>query len=334
MSTSSLVSVRPERSRASTGVLFLLALVLSACATLPERGQVVMRDVSFPLRDFRLGSGLRVVVEEDHRSPVVAVVAVVGTGSSSDPAGKEGMAHVVEHLVFRARHGGGASVWTRLEQMGAGQFNAFTSLDHTAYQTLVPREALPELLRLEAQRLAAPLAGVTEQVFSVEREVVRNELRERNETGFVGQIFQWVQEASFPAGHPYARSVIGGHDSLSGITLGDAQRFVRKNYQPDNVTLVITGDVDLVAMEALLNESLPESWRGSGPPLAVSPRLTEPTPEPPLAASTRPARCRSSCAPASPSSSAARCCTMATSRGSAPCSFLARAPRCCWCGWC
>jgi zinc protease len=239
--------------------------------------------VSFPLRDFRLGSGLRVVVEEDHRSPVVAVVAVVGTGSSSDPAGKEGMAHVVEHLVFRARHGGGASVWTRLEQMGAGQFNAFTSLDHTAYQTLVPREALPELLRLEAQRLAAPLAGVTEQVFSVEREVVRNELRERNETGFVGQIFQWVQEASFPAGHPYARSVIGGHDSLSQITLGDAQRFVRKNYQPDNVTLVITGDVDLVAMEALLNESLPESWRGSGPPLAVSPRLAQPAPEPPLA---------------------------------------------------
>ncbi len=265
-------------------MIVVLALVLSACATaLPSRGQVVMRDVSFPLRDFRLPSGLRVVVEEDRRSPVVAVVAVVGVGGANDPAGKEGLAHVVEHLAFRARHEGGPSVWTRLEQLGAGGFNAFTSLDHTAYETLVPREALPALLKLEAQRLSAPLAGVTEQVFSVEREVVRNELRQRNETGFIGQVFHWVQETAFPTGHPYARPVIGSHESLSQLTLADAQRFVRKAYQPDNVTLVITGDVDLAGMEALLKQSLPEAWHGEGPPLAVSPRLTEPAPEPPLA---------------------------------------------------
>jgi zinc protease len=250
---------------------------------LPDRGKVVMRDVNFPLRDFRLPSGLRVIVEEDRRAPVVAVVALVGVGGSGDPAGKEGLAHFVEHLAFRARHAGGPSVWTRLELAGAGQFNAFTSLDHTVYQTLVPREALPELLKLEAQRLAAPLEGVTEEAFAVEREVVRNELRQRNETGFVGQIFHWIQETSFPAGHPYARSVIGTHDSLSRITLGDAQRFVRKSYQPENVTLVISGDVDLVAMEELLKESLPESWHGSGLPLAISPRLPQPAPEPPLA---------------------------------------------------
>ncbi len=266
------------------GVLLVWALALSACATaLPPRGQVVMRDVSFPLRDFRLPSGLRVVVEEDRRSPVVAVVAVVGAGGTSDPAGKEGLAHVVEHLAFRARHAGSPSVWTRLEQLGAGSFNAFTSLDHTAYETVVPREALPELLKLEAQRLSAPLAGVTEQVFAVEREVVRNELRQRNETGFIGQVFHWVQETAFPAGHPYARPVVGSHESLSQLTLADAQRFVRKGYQPDNVTLVITGDVDLAGMEALLKQSLPEAWHGEGPPLAVSPRLQEPAPEPPLA---------------------------------------------------
>jgi zinc protease len=265
-------------------MIVLGALALSACATaLPTRGQVVMRDVSFPLRDFRLPSGLRVVVEEDRRSSVVAVVALVGVGGANDPVGKEGLAHVVEHLAFRARHSDSPSVWTRLEQLGAGSFNAFTSLDHTVYETVIPREALPGMLKLEAQRLSAPLAGVTEQVFAVEREVVRNELRERNETGFIGQIFHWVQETAFPAGHPYARPVVGSHESLSQLTLADAQRFVRKGYQPDNVTLVITGDVDLVAMEALLKESLPEAWHGEGPPLAVSPRLPAPAPEPPVA---------------------------------------------------
>ncbi|KFE70788.1 M16 family metallopeptidase [Hyalangium minutum] len=275
---------RRSRPHASVGLLLGCALVLSACATmLPDRGQVVMRDVSFPLRDFRLPSGLRVVVEEDRRSPVVAVVAVVGVGGSNDPAGKEGLAHVVEHLAFRARHEGSPSVWTRLEQVGAGHFNAFTSLDHTAYETLVPKEALPAFLKLEGQRLSSPLAGVTEQVFAVEREVVRNELRERNETGFIGQVFHWVQETSFPAGHPYARPVVGSHESLTSLSLADAQRFVRKNYVPENVTLVITGDVDLVAMEALLKESLPEAWHGEGLPLAVSPRLPQPAPEPAVA---------------------------------------------------
>jgi zinc protease len=284
MSRVQCLSIRASRPRAVTGALALAALVLlSACASLPTRGQVVMRDVTFPLRDFRMASGLRVVVEEDRRAPLVAVVALVGSGGTSDPASKEGLAHVVEHLVFRARHEGGTSVWTRLEQVGAGQFNAFTSLDHTAYQTLVPRESLAELLKMEGQRLAAPLAGVTEEVFAVEREVVRNELRQRNETGFFGQVFQWVQAASFPAEHPYARPIIGTHESLSRLTLADAQRFARKHYQPENVTLVITGDVDLQGVEALLQASLPEAWRGSGPPLAVSPRLPQPAPEPPLA---------------------------------------------------
>jgi zinc protease len=254
-------------------------LALSACMTgLPARGTVVMREVSIPLRDFRLPSGLRVVVEEDRRSPVVAVVAVVGAGSSHDPAGKEGLAHMAEHLSFRARHQGGPSVRTRLEQLEAGRFGAVTRLDHTVYMTLAPRETLQALLKLEAQRLAAPLEGVTGQIFSVEREVLRNELRQLNETGFSGQVFHWVQEASFPAEHPYSRPLLGNDDSLFRVTLADTHRFVRNHYQPENVTLVISGDVDLVAMEALLKESLPKAWYGEGPPLAVAPRLSAQAP--------------------------------------------------------
>jgi zinc protease len=273
---------RPPCAR---GLLSLLALTLSACATttLPPHGTVVMRDVTFQLHDFRLPSGLRIVVEEDHRAPVVAVVAVVGSGGSSDPEGKEGLAHLVEHLAFRSHPVGGVSAWTRLEQMGAGRFNAFTSLDHTAYETMVPRESLPELLRLEAQRLSAPLAGVSSETLAVEREVARNELRERTETGQIGQILHWIQATSFPAGHPYVRPIVGTHDSLSSITLADAQRFAREHYRPENITVVITGDVDLETIDALLKEKLPAKWQLGNPPVAVSPRLQQPAPEPPLA---------------------------------------------------
>ncbi|RKH10563.1 insulinase family protein [Corallococcus sp. CA053C] len=259
--------------RLAVGVLASLSLTLGGCATLPQRGQVIMRDVSFPLRDFRMPSGLRVVVERDERSPVVAVVAVVGAGGTSDPGGKEGLAHVVEHLVFRARHAGSPSLMARMEAAGAGYFNASTSLDYTAYQTMAPKEALATLVKLEGQRLSAPITGVTPEVFAVEREVVRSELRQRNETGFVGQVSSWVHAASFAAGDPYARPVVGSHESLSSLTLADAQRFVRTHYRPENVTLVISGDVNLEEVEATLQQQLPPAWVGSGTPLALDTRL-------------------------------------------------------------
>ncbi|NTX59486.1 insulinase family protein [Myxococcus sp. CA051A] len=281
--SSQILSRSSPRARRMMAAVVVLSAVLGACSTLPQRGQVVMRDVSFPLRDFRMPSGLRVVVEQDTRAPVVAVVALVGTGGSSDPVGKEGLAHVVEHLAFRSRHAGSPSVWTRLEDVGAGQFNAFTSLDHTLYQTLAPKESLAALLKMEGQRMSAPLAGVTPEVFAVEREVVRNELRQRNETGYVGQVFSWMHAAAYPAEHPYSRPIIGTHESLTALALADAQRFARNHYRPDNITLVIAGDVDLAAVEAVLMQNLPPAWVGTGAPLAVGTRMPQVT-EPPLKA--------------------------------------------------
>ncbi|NOK16201.1 M16 family metallopeptidase [Corallococcus carmarthensis] len=270
-------------SRLAVATLTSLSLTLGGCATLPQRGQVVMRDVSFPLRDFRMPSGLRVVVERDARAPVVAVVAVVGAGGSSDPGGKEGLAHLVEHLAFRARPANGPSVRARLNASGAGHSNASTSLDYTAYEELAPKEALASLVKLEGERLSSPLSNVSPEVFAVEREVVRNELRQRNETGYVGQVYSWVHAASFPAGDPYSRPVVGSHESLSALTLADAHRFARAHYRPDNVTLVISGDVDLAEVEATLQQNLPPAWVGTGAPLAQDARMSAQRPEPPAA---------------------------------------------------
>ena len=128
-----------------------------------------MRDVSFPLRDLHFPSGLRVIVEEDHRAPVVGVFSLVGAGSTSDPPGKEGLAHYVEHLAFRSRPDGKNSVWSLIERAGAGAWNASTSLDETLYWDVGPKEALPSLLLLEGVRLLAPVSNITPEVAGVER---------------------------------------------------------------------------------------------------------------------------------------------------------------------
>jgi zinc protease len=261
----------------------LLLLWLASCTTLPPRGRLAMRDVQFPVRDLRYASGLRVLVEQDSRRPVVAVVSLVGSGGASDPKGKEGLAHLVEHLTFRARSAERPSRWGQLEAAGAGRLNASTSFDTTVYHELAPRESLGELLRIEGERLAAPLQGVTPEVFDVEREVVRNELRERNETGFVGQVFSFVQQASFPEGHPYARPIIGGHESLSTLTLADAQSFARHHYRPENTTLVIIGDVDPTTVDQLIARHVPARMLGAGlMSLALDKRLPETPPAVPL----------------------------------------------------
>jgi zinc protease len=273
----------PRARRPPHRLLLVLAVLLCACGVSPGPRALVMRDISFPLRDLRFPSGLRVIVEEDHRSPVVGVFTLVGAGSTSDPPGKEGLAHYVEHLAFRSRPDGKTSVWNLIERAGAGAWNASTGFDETLYWELGPKEALPSLLLLEGVRLLAPVSNITPEVADVEREVVRNELRQRNETGIFGSILSYAQAAVFPAGHPYARPVIGTHESLSAVTLEDAQRFAKDHYRPDDVTMVVVGDVDLQTVSRVIEQSLPPALLAGGerPARAASPRMDPVPPEPP-----------------------------------------------------
>lgn len=258
----------------------LLILFLCGCSSLTPPHAVSMRDVVFPLRDMRFPSGLRVVIEEDHRTPTVGVFAVVGSGSTSDPPGKEGLAHYVEHLAFRARPDGKTSVWHLLQRAGAGAWNGSTSFDQTMYYEVGPKEALPGLLLLEGVRLLAPTNAIAKETADVEREVVRSELRQRNETGYDGPILGFMQAAVFPASHPYARPVIGTHESLSAITFEDAERFAKAHYRPENMTIVIVGDVNLQTVGRVVEESLPPELRAGKPGLVIAPRLPARAPEP------------------------------------------------------
>jgi zinc protease len=234
------------------------------------------------MRDFHLRSGLRIIVEEDHSAPVVGVVMVVGAGSTSDPQGKEGLAHLVEHLTFRAKPAPGRDVWGLLEQAGAGDLNARTSFDSTVFYEFGPRDILHDILLLEGLRIADPLAQVDEKAFEVEREVVRNELRERGETHVAGAVWAAVLSATFPKDHAYSRPPIGSHESLSSLTLSDARAFVKQHYRPSNITLLVVGDVKLETFERVFSETLPPSFNEAGAdPVVRGPRLSPHGDEPP-----------------------------------------------------
>jgi zinc protease len=237
--------------------LVLLSVSLS-CATLPRPGKPNMPDVQFRMRDFRLANGMRIIVEEDHASPLVGIFTNVGVGSSGDPAGREGLAHLIEHLAFRSKPTGKMSSWNQLEFAGVGTLNAYTSFDNTMYYEIGSKDLLQKLLSIESARLLNPMAGVDQQTFDVEREVVRNELRQRGENA-VGPAMTYLQEAVFPPSHHYFRPVGGSHESLSAITLDDAKKFVKDNYKASNMTMLILGDVDLATVQDQLVRALPMS---------------------------------------------------------------------------
>ena len=195
------------------------------------------------ISDYRFPSGLRIMFQSEQTQPVVAVTSVIDRGSEYDQEGVDGIAHVLEHLAFRANHGG-IKNWDLISQMG-GTINASTSVDWTNYMTIAPRDALVPLIRIEALRLQNGVKGVTEQDVITESEIARNELRMRYENAAVSAAMEVIGPQLYPEGHPYARSTIGNHETLSNINLEKVQEYIEDNYRPEHTTIVVIGDFDL-----------------------------------------------------------------------------------------
>jgi zinc protease len=243
---------------------------------------LVLSDFSVPVRQIVYPSGLRVVAERDAWAATAAVFLLVGSGASADPPGKEGMAHFVEHLSFRARPFGKSTFRRLMELAGSSAMNGFTDHDTVVYAELGPASALHEMLRLEGARIVAPVARVEPEAFAAELNVVRSELRQDNETGASGEVTGSIETRLFPPGHAYARPVIGTHASLATITADDVSVYVATHYRPSNMTLVITGNVDLATIDRTLSQSLPPAALAASAISATQPRrLPAVAPEPP-----------------------------------------------------
>jgi zinc protease len=189
---------------------------------------------------FLLGNGMRILLLEDHAAPVACLQTWFGVGSRHERAGKTGIAHLFEHLMFGETEGLPHGAFDRLLEEAGAETNAATFLDWTYYHTNLPKDALELAIRLEAQRMSK-LVLRDPQVAS-EKEVVANERRQRVDDDVDGAVSELLYATAFTE-HAYRWPTIGWMEDIQGFTTADCVAFYRTYYAPNNATLVVVGDV-------------------------------------------------------------------------------------------
>jgi len=199
--------------------------------------------ISYPLAEHTLANGLRVIVSEDHTVPNVAVNLWVGVGSRHETPGRTGFAHLFEHLMFQgSRNVASGEHFSALMDEGA-RLNATTWFDRTNYFETVPTGALELALWLEADRHGHLLDAVTQENLDNQRDVVKEEKRQRYDNVPYGTALIDIYAAAFPEDHPYHHPTIGSMEDLDAATLEDVHAFFRSHYGPNNTVLTLVGDI-------------------------------------------------------------------------------------------
>ncbi len=232
----------------------MVALVL---ATAPGRAGL------FNPEKFTLENGMRVVVIPDHRAPVVTHMVWYMVGAADDPPGKSGIAHFLEHLMFKGTAQVAPGEFSKIVGRNGGRDNAFTSQDYTGYVQSVAADKLELVMRLEADR-AANLV-LTEAVVDPEREVVLEERRSRTDNEPSAILSEQLAAAQFLA-HPYGVPVIGWEHEIRTLTKDDALDFYRTYYVPNNAILVVAGDVTAAQVRPLAEKYYGVLAAGEPPP--------------------------------------------------------------------
>src|SRR5271165_6393422 len=211
--------------------LFLLASGASAQNSL----------TSDPPASFTLANGLQVVVIQDHRTPVVTEMIWYKVGSADETPGKSGLAHFLEHLMFKGTKKHPAGEFSQTVLKVGGNENAFTSNDYTGYFQRVPREKLPLMMEFEADRMTGLI--LKDENVLPERDVVLEEYNMRVANNPEARLNEQIMAALY-LNHPYQRPVIGWHHEIEKLDREQALEFYHRFYAPNNAILVIAGDTD------------------------------------------------------------------------------------------
>ncbi len=237
----------------------------------------LVRRVDIPFESFTLPNGLKVLVHEDRKAPVVAVSVWYNVGSKDEPKGKTGFAHLFEHLMFNGSENSPGDFFEPLQQIGATDYNGTTSFDRTNYFQTVPTAAVERALFLESDRMGHLLGAVTQEKLDNQRGVVQNEKRQGdNRPG--GLVFYKILEELFPEGHPYRHTPIGSMADLDAASLDDVKQWFRDNYGPNNAVLVLAGDINARQARPLVEKYFGDIKRGpvNTPAKASVPVLKQP----------------------------------------------------------
>ncbi|MGW4896501.1 M16 family metallopeptidase [Kitasatospora sp. NPDC004240] len=196
------------------------------------------------ITEHRLANGLRVVLSEDHLTPVAAVCLWYDVGSRHEVKGRTGLAHLFEHLMFQGSANVSNNGHFELVQGAGGSLNGTTSFERTNYFETMPAHQLELALWLEADRMGSLLVALDDASMENQRDVVKNERRQRYDNVPYGTAFEKLTALSFPDGHPYHHTPIGSMADLDAATLEDARAFFRTYYAPNNAVLSVVGDID------------------------------------------------------------------------------------------
>lgn len=240
---------------------------------LTPSGPAAGKPAGAQVTEAKLANGLQIVVIEDHRAPVVTHMVWYRNGSADDPLGKSGIAHFLEHLMFKGTQNHPQGQFSELIANLGGQENAFTSNDYTAYFQRAVREHLGVCMEYEADRMKNLV--LTDEVVSPERDVVLEERRMRTDSDPSEQLGEALQAALFTQ-HPYGRPIIGWHHEIEDLHRTDALAYYDRFYTPENAILIVAGDV--TAPEVI---SLAEKYYGPIAPRGAPPQRFRPhEPEP------------------------------------------------------
>jgi zinc protease len=204
---------------------------------------VCAQDPDIPFEEFYLDNGLRVIVHEDRKAPIVAVTIWYHVGSKNELPGKTGFAHLFEHLMFNGTENYNDDYFRPLQEIGATGLNGTTDFDRTNYFQTVPTPAVDLALWLESDRMGHLLGAVDQDKLDEQRGVVQNEKRQGDNAPY-GKAFETIITNLFPPGHPYSWEVIGSMEDLNAATLEDVKTWFETYYGPNNATLVLAGDID------------------------------------------------------------------------------------------
>lgn len=220
--------------------------------------------IKIPHETFTLPNGLNVILAVDRSTPTVAVVVWYHVGSKNELPGRTGFAHLFEHVMFTGSKNVPYGLQDKMTEGVGGQNNGYTENDNTVYYETTPSNYLETSLWIESDRMGFLLDKLDLEKLSAQREIVKNERRERVDNQPYGRSSEILFQAIYPASHPYSWPVIGSMADLSAASEEDVKNFFRLYYAPDNAILSIAGDFDPAQAKAWVTKYFSDIPRGKG----------------------------------------------------------------------